>query len=272
MGLRQATVNGAMRRKVAFFLLCLGAFVASRAGSAGSADATAWKTYETCIGASQYVALTDESSAQLNTSTKLRTHITGTYRAVTLERGEAFFHVVRSPLDVIAGDLRIGARDSSFSVRAYGGGNVDVIVLDGSVRIDPAPDEPSGSLPSARQGGRAVSAGQIAAVRAEKVSLHTVGRTTIGRKLMWRYGMLEFVNETIDAIAAEFNRYSRTRVIVDDSIGNLRVGGRFSAFDPDTFVATASRIFELRIETRETASGVVVRLARMSTAAGVKPR
>jgi len=46
----------------------------------------AWKIYETSIGASQHIALTDGSSVQLNTSTKLRTFIADPYRAVTLER------------------------------------------------------------------------------------------------------------------------------------------------------------------------------------------
>jgi transmembrane sensor len=208
---------------------------------------------------------------QLNTGTKLRTFIAGAYRAVTLERGEAFFHVVSSPLHVAVGDLFISAGDASFSVRDYGGGNADVVSLDGLIRIAFAPAKPSGSLPIARPVGWVVSAGQIATVRTGKVSLRSLGRANIERKLVWRYGMLEFVDEPIGNIAAEFNRYSRTRLVVDDdSIRNLRVGGRFSVFDLDTFVVTASRVFELHPETRQTSSGAVVRLClgRISGARG----
>jgi len=243
--------------------------IASSAGAPGSTPAAAWKTYETPIGASQQITLPDGSFVHLNTSTQLRIFIAGSHHAVTVERGEAFFRVIKNPLQVIVGDWVINAENTSFSVRDYGDGAIDVMALDGPVRIDSAPDKPSDSLPRARGGVQVVLAGQIAQVRAGRVSPHTVGRETIERKLMWRYGMLEFVNETIESIAAQFNRYGRTQLlIVDDSIRNLRVGGRFCVSDINTLIATASRIFDLRVETHQTVSGAVVHLGQMSKSAG----
>jgi transmembrane sensor len=250
-----------MHRAIGVCWVCFCAFITSHARAPGSNEAAAWKTYETSIGASQHIALTGGSSVQLNTSTQLRTFIAGPYRAVTLERGEAFFRVVGNPLHVNVGDLFVSGGDASFSVRNYGGGDVDVMALDGRIRIDFVPAKPPGSLPVARRVGWIVPAGQIATIRTEGVSSRPLGRANIERKLMWRDGMLEFVNETIENIAAEFNRYSRTKLVVDDdSIRNLRVGGRFSVFDLDTFVVTASKVFGLHPQTRQTASGAVVRL------------
>ena len=250
-----------MRRAVGVTCFSLCALIASRVCAPGGTEAVAWKSYETSIGASQDIALTGGSSVQLNTSTKLRIYIGGHYRAVILERGEAFFHVVGSPLRVNVGDLFISASNASFSVRDYGVGDTDVMALDGRIRIDFEPAQSSGSLPIARRVGWVVPAGQIAAVRTGRVSLHALGHANIERKLMWRYGMLEFVDETIENIAVEFNRYSRTRLVVDDdSIRNLRVGGRFSALDLDTFVVTVSKVFGLHPQTRQTASGAVVGL------------
>lgn len=247
-----------MHKAIGVFCVCLCAFITSRPCAPGATKAAGWNTYETSIGASLDIALTGGSSVQLNTSTQLRIFIAGSYRAVTLERGEAFFRVVGNPLRVNVGDLFVSAGDASFSVRDYGGGDVDVMALDGQIRIDFAPAKSPGSLPVARREGWVVPAGQIAAIRTGKVSSRPLGRTNIERKLLWRYGMLEFVNEPIANAAAEFNRYSRTRLVVDDSIRNLRVGGRFSVFDLDTFVVTASKVFALHPQTRQTASGAVV--------------
>jgi hypothetical protein len=78
------------------------------------------------------------------------------------------------------------------------------------------------------------------------------------------------VREPIQEIAAEFNRYSRNRLVVaDDSLSHLRVGGRFSAFEPDSFTATTGRAFVLRIEKYPTSSGAVIRLERMSSGLGM---
>ncbi len=261
-----------MRTPNALSRFCLAAWVALHAGAAGPNTAPVWTTYETGVGGNKQIALADGVVVQLNTNSKLRTLNTGAGCGVTVDRGEAFFRVGRHPLRVNVDILSVSGADTSFSIHDYGGGNVDIMALDGRAQIDVEPDKPSGWLPSARRVLRTVSAGQILMVRAGKVSLHTVGRSSIERKLMWRYGMLEFVNETIENIVAEFNRYGRIRLVVDDdSVRHLRVGGRFSVFDPDTFVVTASRVFELRMQEDQTASGVVVRLGRMSRAARASP-
>jgi ferric-dicitrate binding protein FerR (iron transport regulator) len=81
---------------------------------------------------------------------------------------------------------------------------------------------------------------------------------------MWRYGMLEFVDETVDGAVSEFNRYNRTRVVIDDpAIGCRRIGGRFSLSDIDVFVATVSRIIDLHTATSETSTGAVIHLGRI---------
>jgi transmembrane sensor len=159
------------------------------------------------------------------------------------------------------GNFSIGAAKASFGVRDYGGGDVDVMALDGRIRIDSAPATRSDSSRLAHSVFCFLPAGQIASVHLGIVSLHTVGRANIQSRLLWRDGMLEFVGEPLEHVAAEFNRYSRTKLVIDEeTIRNFRVGGRFSAFDLDSLVATISRIFALRAQTRLTASGPVVAL------------
>jgi transmembrane sensor len=248
------------------FWLC--ALVTSRVCAPDSLEASGWKTYETPVGPGQHIELADGDSVELNTDTKLRV-FTGVHSpALVLERGEAFFRAHGAPLRVNVGNFSIGAAKASFSVRDYGGGDVDVMALDGRIRIDSAPIRID-SAPATRSGSSRLAhslscslpAGQIASVHLGIVSLHTVGRANIQSRLLWRDGMLEFVGEPLENVAAEFNRYSRTKLVIDEeTIRNFRVGGRFSAFDLDSLVATISKIFALRAQTRLTASGPVVAL------------
>lgn len=261
-----------MRISNALPRFCLAAWVALYAGAAGPNTSSGWKTYETGVGENQQIALADGGVVELNTNSKLRTLTTGGGCGVTVDRGEVFFRVGGVPLRVNVNALSISGTHGSFSVHEYGDGDVDIMALEGPAQIDVAPDERSTSLPSGRRVSRTLSAGQIAAVRAGKVSVHTLGRSFIERQLMWRYGMLEFVDETIENIVAQFNRYGRTQLVVeDDSIRHLRVGGRFSVFDSDTFVTTASEVFELHVQKDQTASGPVVRLGRTSQTVSTNP-
>jgi ferric-dicitrate binding protein FerR (iron transport regulator) len=112
-----AMVSRIMHRIVGLSWTCLCMLIASSAGAPSSTQAAAWNTYETPIGASQQITLPDGSFVHLNTSTQLRIFIVGTHRAVTVERGETFFRVVRNPLRVIVGDWVINEAKASFSFR-----------------------------------------------------------------------------------------------------------------------------------------------------------
>ena len=224
---------------------------------------TAWKIYETVIGGSAYIGLNNGNTVQLNTNTKLRTPVVAPIRTVTVDRGEAFFHVGSRTLRVLVQHIAIGGTNASFSVRDYGNGNVDVVSLDGSVHIYPMRStHESGGL-SAQPVDQIVSAGQFARVRPDKVSLYKLESSSIQRKLMWRSGMLELVNVKLEDAAAEFNRYNVTRLTVDDPVlACRRIGGRFSVSDLAGFVATVSRILEARAQTSQTSSGAVIHLKR----------
>src|SRR5690606_25305095 len=58
------------------------------------------------------------------------------------------------------------------------------------------------------------------------------------RALAWAKGDLIFENETIEAIVARFNRFSRVKLRVDDrDIRARTVSGVFDVRDPESFVA-----------------------------------
>ena len=147
---------------------------------------------------------------------------------VTVDRGEVFFQVGGSPLQVIAHGVSISGSETSFSVRDYGHGDADIVSLEGVVHIDPLAAEHVTTTSEAHR-DQVVSAGQWAAVRNRHLTLNYVGRSTIRRKLMWRYGMVEFADNKVEEAAAELNRYNGTKLVVDDHAkGCRRIGGRFS--------------------------------------------
>jgi len=93
----------------------------------------------------------------------------GTAYEVTIERGEAFIHVGSSPLRVVVHDVSVSATDSSFDIRDYGNGSVDIVPLKGLVHIDSV------------RADQVVLAGQLAAVQGGRVALQDLGRSTMQR-------------------------------------------------------------------------------------------
>jgi transmembrane sensor len=254
-------VSKIMRRVIRLSVLVVCAFPGLQAVETVSDTAATWRTYENGVGGTGHIALLNGNSMQLNTDSKVRTLTVGPYQAVTVDRGEAFFRVGISPTHVIVEGLSVSGVNTTFNVRDYGGGDVDIVALDGPARLEFLPEKHAASLGGALHIARIMTAGQVAAVRGNQCTLRSPGLANILRSLTWRFGVLEFVNEPIQDIAAEFNRYSRTQLVInDDSIRHLRVGGRFSAFEPESFAATASKVFGLRVEKYPTSSGAVIRL------------
>ena len=52
----------------------------------------------------------------------------------------------------------------------------------------------------------------------------------------WRQRRLVFREETLSAIAAEFNRFNRSpKIVIGEGAGEQRFGGTFDADDPESF-------------------------------------
>jgi transmembrane sensor len=243
---------------------CLCALVAWHTLAFDASDTPTRKMYETAVGGSAHVTLNNGSTVQLNTSTKLQTVVSATAHVAVVERGEAFFSVGSSPLQVASHGVSVSGTETSFSVRDNSDDSVDILVLSGFVHIDRVRNKGDSTMSSTYPIDQVASAGQLAAVHAGRITVHDLGSSGVQRKLMWRLGVLEFVNEKVEDIATEFNRYNRTKLVVEDpEIGCRRLGGRFSALDSYGFVVTLSRIVEMRIETTQTSSGAMIRLGRI---------
>lgn len=179
--------------------------------------------------------LADGSAVTLNTDTAIRAAFNDKIRRVELLRGEALFDVAKDPARpfvVMAGDVRVRAVGTSFTVRTHADGQVGVVVREGVVEVWRG----SSGNPVRMAAAHAV---QVAAGGA--LAPTTVGSVAVDRALAWRQGQIDLDGLTLGQAAAEFARYSDRRIVIDDpAVAALKMTGLFSASDPDGFARAAA--------------------------------
>ncbi len=235
--------------------------LALAAGVALIAVAGAWwaftshgvETYRTDVGGLSRIVLKDASTVTLNTDTELRVKLGQSRREVQLLRGEAQFtvaHDASRPFEVSAGGRVVRAVGTAFDVRLDPGKTMEVIVTEGRVAfLDARGSEAAPESPAAPA---TLSAGETARTDGGKVTVRRVSATEASRHLAWQAGELSFQGETLAEAVAEFNRYNRRKLKVDDpSISGLQIGGNFQALDVDSFVAALNRSFGITERTAD---------------------
>lgn len=179
--------------------------------------------------------LADGSAVTLNTETTIRAAFDGKMRRVDLLRGEALFDVAQDPARpfvVVAGDVRVRAVGTSFTVRTHADGQVGVIVREGVVEVWRGAEGKPVRL-SAEHAVQVASAGVLAPT--------TVGPAAVDRAMAWRQGQIDLDGLTLGQAADEFARYSDRRIVIDDpTVARLKMTGLFSASDPDGFAKAAA--------------------------------
>ncbi len=202
---------------------------------------------ETAIGERSTIKLADGSLVDLNTNTKIRTHLTAKRRLVILTHGQAIFEVakdIKRPFVVIAGDQKITAIGTQFEVRTDDKGT-SVTLLEGKVLIDeiriktkniknsPAPVE---LTPGERFVAPTSSPPIVVKIDFDKVT-------------SWRQGRVDFEDELLADVIDELNRYSKHQVVLgDSSLGELRISGSFKTGSFDNFLAALAVVYPVTIE------------------------
>jgi len=210
-----------------------------------------WQARETAIGARSQLVLTDGSGIELNTDTGMRARITNSRRDVELTRGEALFRVAHDttrPFYVTAGATVIRDVGTEFSVRIRDHDHVDVLVTQGRIAVGARAAPLGAGDPTLQPSAQEVSAGETASIGPGTIVIAHLPSGEVTRKLAWTAGRLWFQGETLDEAVEEFNRYNeRHLTITDPSLRLLRVGGVFSATDPESFVAALRHSFGVRV-------------------------
>ncbi len=240
-------VSGPNRRR----LLAIGTGLAA-AGMAAFLLVGRWRTIDTGLGEVRKAPLPDGSLVAVNTESQIAVRIEADRRQVRLSRGEAWFKVAHDtsrPFVVEAGDVRVRAVGTAFSVRRWDE-TTQVLVTEGAVdvwRIGQDADVIR------------VAAGSYALVSRSQPVQAAVATTDLENTLAWRDGQIALYGDSLASAAAQFNRYNARKLIIEDpQLASEKVVGQFSANDPEAFAAAAATMLGARM----TADQTSIRLSR----------
>lgn len=202
----------------------------------------------TTVGEIRRMPLEDGTMAEINTNSRMAVKLEADIRRITLEQGEAFFQVAHDaarPFVVSAGDVRVEAVGTAFSVRRAGNG-AEVQVTEGTVAVWDAAEAGGKRLVTA--GSRAVLSGSGA--DEEGVEGVVSAADDIDRNLAWRHGQLIFEGDTLLEAVDELNRYNRIQVRVENpELSAEKLVGRFRTNEPEAFAKAAAAMLGAQMET-----------------------
>ena len=238
-------------RRVGIAILGVVALVSSvsgdRPGPAGD-----WMLLRVAFGQTEQVPLGDGRTVNLNTDSQIHVRLTDTQTQVVMDRGEALFAGESAQaLRVTANDAVITSRDGVFSVRMRDHGRTDLIVAQGTVEAGRTgrllADWAERALPEASDSTR-LSAGEAASVDGTGLyGKRTLAPDTLAHKLAWKDNWLWFSDETLAEAVERFNSYNTEQLILaDPRLSGMSLGGRFRPTEPDSFVASLKRVFDVR--------------------------
>jgi transmembrane sensor len=193
--------------------------------------------YSTDVGEQRSLRLSDGSTVELNSRSKLRVRFTRTERNVELIEGQALFHVAKNPARpfiVHSAQTSVRAVGTRFDVYKKPGGTV-VTVIEGRVAVTDskgsAATPVASSTAGADQGDVMLSAGEQLAVTPRATTKPM--RANVAAATAWIQHQLILDNAPLAQVAEEFNRYSaRKLVATDHGDPQLRLSGVFTT-DPE---------------------------------------
>jgi len=222
------------------------------------------RIYATAIGEQETVTLEDGSILTLNTNTKLSVRYSETERLIRLEQGEALFDVEHAdrPFLVKAGGTVTRALGTEFDVHAERD-TVSVTIIKGSVRVTTSDRGPSagqaGAIPEeSQQESIVLKPGErLKITPGTKPILSTIDPA---RAAQWREGLLQFDNVTLAEAMAEMNRYSITKLHIDDEmLAAERISGTFPAGKQEEFAETLKLYLPVDVDNRADALLITTR-------------
>lgn len=219
------------------------------------------EVYDTGIGGQRTVNLSDGSSVQLNTDSRIEVRYSPSARDLRLVKGEAFFEVAPNkarPFSVYAKDGVVRAVGTAFVVRLQPKG-IEVTVTKGTVELASlVTNKPAPVLSAAHAVPRrvltTVSAHEGAVEAAVLEPSRAVAKLELAvpeatRKLAWRQGMLVFAGESLPSVVADVSRYTDVQIaIADPRLNELKVGGYFKVGEVEPMLEALEGSFGVRVE------------------------
>jgi len=193
------------------------------------------QTYETAVGEQWPVRLPDGSVVTLNTDSLIEVLYTQTERTILLLRGEANFDVAANsarPFLVCAGDQVVRAVGTAFNVE-LSTSDVEITVTEGTVTIgtmlQPGTRSPRVDPTHALT---TLAGGEATVAQADDRIVESVDPQELDSRLAWQRGRLEFQGETLEALLAEFGRYTTVEFeVADPALLSRTAGGALDIGD-----------------------------------------
>jgi len=200
--------------------------------------------YTTAIGEQRSIELSDGSTVEMNSKSRIRVRYSKAERAVDLLDGQALFHVAKNrarPFIVRADGTRVKAVGTEFDVYEKKSGTV-VTVVEGEVAVQ-APLEADRQRTMERSAvphdlpvaAISVSAGEQLTVtpRVARKSEHP----NVAAATAWTERRIVFESATLSEVAEEFNRYNERQLVIDDPrLYDFHISGVFSSTDPESLI------------------------------------
>lgn len=205
------------------------------------------ETYSTAIGQMRQIVLDDGSVVSLNTNSQMTVRFSKEARNITLFRGEALFDVAKNksrPFIVSAGDTKVRAVGTSFTVSVLPKRPIEVLVREGIVELARS------TTPAAIPVRASANIQALAPIDAPIVTV-AVPEGKLVRDLAWQRGRIAFDNQSLEDAANEFARYSEVRIVVAPAVSHRTVTGLFASNDPVGFAKAAAGVLGLRVEVRD---------------------
>jgi transmembrane sensor len=212
--------------------------------------------YVSGIGERRVLHIEDGSTITMNTRSRMRVWLTRHGRDIQLLEGEALFDVAHDPnrpFRVHVGHTVVEAVGTQFSVYR-GERGTKVSVVEGRVKIYVAWtdmgatdfERPPPPIPVAAREEAQVST-EGSGTTDFDVERRAVTAREIEHHLAWVNGQLIFENATLAETVAEFNRYNRRKLAIDDpALAQIRLGGAFSSTNVDEFIVELNTLFSIR--------------------------
>lgn len=209
--------------------------------------------HETDYGEQRTFSLPDGSTVTLNTRSTLSVQFERSARRVFLLQGQAMFDVVEDrdrPFVVETGDVALSVLGTRFSVYRRVD-SVELVVVEGTVGAE-----------SRRAPGRQVlvQAGE-AALATPEGAIRRRQAVDVEKALAWTEQRLIFEETALSEVVAEFNRYNRVPLVVEDGdLAGRPITTVFRAHDASALVGFLE--LEPDIEVERGADAIRIRIRR----------
>lgn len=195
--------------------------------------------YHTAKGEQKELALSDGSSALLNTDTRVQVEYSRHARTVHIERGEALFTVSNldeRPFDVVTRDGRIRDISTRFSVRTDDE-RTSVVVVDGAVIVMAQ----GHAYPQPVSAGEKITFPPLGASWVEKVDAQAM--------TAWSDKLLVFQSKPLQEVMTELTRYHDVNILIrSNELRKMRMSGVFETDDLQGLLRAVEAALPVSIE------------------------